>query len=97
MLSQVDLGAQTETQVEPIYQAWLIVQQLSGRDPLAEACQAAHSRAKYPSLRANDDFENAMRELIAGELRALDAQKSNTPETGATANGKWGALTVAKI
>jgi hypothetical protein len=32
-------------------------------------------------------FEDAMRELIAGELRALEAQKSNTPEPGANADG----------
>jgi hypothetical protein len=44
-------------------------------------------RAKYPSLGANDDFDDAMRELIAGELRAQEAQKSNTPQTGATADG----------
>ena len=66
----------------------VIVQQLSGRDPLAERLAKPHiDRAKYPSLGADDDFEDAMRELIAGELRALEAQKSNTPETGANADG----------
>jgi hypothetical protein len=65
----------------------VIVQQLSGRDPLVERLAKPHiDRAEYPSLGANDDFEDAMRELIAGELRALEAQKSNTPETGATAD-----------
>ena len=66
----------------------VIVQQLSGRDPLTERLAKPHiDRAKYPSLGANDDFDDAMRELIAGELRALEAQKSNTPETGANAEG----------
>jgi hypothetical protein len=66
----------------------VIVQQLSGRDPLVEGLAEPHiDRVKYPSLRADDDFEDAMHELIAGELRALEAQKSTTPETGATADG----------
>jgi hypothetical protein len=65
----------------------VIVQQLSGRDPLTERLAKRHiDRAKYPSFRENDDFDDAMRELIAGELRALEAQKSNTPEPGATAD-----------
>jgi hypothetical protein len=66
----------------------VIVQQLSGRDPLVDRLAKPHiDRAKYPSFGENDDFDDAMRELIADELRALEAQKSNTPETGTTANG----------
>lgn len=66
----------------------VIVQQLSGRDPLVDRLAKPHiDRTEYPSLHADDDFEDAMRELIAGELRALEAQKSNTPETGANADG----------
>jgi hypothetical protein len=62
----------------------VVVQQLSGRDPLAERLAKPHiDRVKYPSVKADDDFEDAMRELIAGELQALEAQKSNTPETDA--------------
>lgn len=65
----------------------VIVQQLSGRDPLTERLAKRHiDRGKYPSFRENDDFDDAMRELIARELRALEAQKSNTPETGANAD-----------
>lgn len=65
----------------------VVVQQLSGRDPLVERLAKPHiDRVKYPSLGANDGFGDAMRELIAGELRALEAQKSNTPETGANAD-----------
>ena len=66
----------------------VIVQHLSGRDPLTERLAKPHiDRAKYPSFGADDDFEDAMHELIAGELRALEAQKSTAPETGATADG----------
>src|SRR3984893_18512599 len=66
----------------------VIVQQLSGRDPLVDRLAEPHiDRVKYPSLGANDDCEDSMRELIAGELRALEVQKSNTPETGANADG----------
>jgi hypothetical protein len=66
----------------------VVVQQLSGRDPLVDRLAKPHiDRAEYPSLGANDDFEDAMREQIGGELRALEAQKSNTPETGANADG----------
>ena len=63
------------------------MQQLSGRDPLVERLAKPHiDRAKYPSFGENDDFDGAMRELIAGELRALEAQKPDAPETGATAD-----------
>jgi hypothetical protein len=66
----------------------VIVQQLSGRDPLTERLAKPHiDRAKYPSFGADDGFEDALREQIGGELRALEAQKSNPPETGANADG----------
>jgi len=66
----------------------VIVQQLSGRDVLVEKLAKPHiDRAKYPSLSAYDDLDDAMHELIAGELRALEAQKSDTPENGANADG----------
>ncbi len=62
----------------------VVVQRLSGFDPLAEKLAQPHiDRANFPSL---DDFEDAVREQITGELRALEAQKSNTPETGANAD-----------
>jgi len=47
----------------------VIVQQLSGRDPLVERLAKLHiDRVKYPSFSEDDDFEDAIRELIAGEL-----------------------------
>jgi hypothetical protein len=44
----------------------VIVQQLSGCDPLVERLAKPHiDHVKYPSLGAYDDFDDAMRELIA--------------------------------
>ena len=83
-LSQYLVGKPGATAPAPLT---VVVQQLSGRDPLTERLAKRHiDRAKYPSFRENDDFDDAMRELIAGELRALEAQKSNPPETGANAD-----------
>jgi hypothetical protein len=63
----------------------VIVQQLSGRDPLTDRLAEPHlNRLQYPSLHANDDLKDTMRELIAGEIRALEDLKSNTPETRQT-------------
>jgi hypothetical protein len=66
----------------------VVVQQLSGRDPLVDKLAKSHiDRIEYPSLHAGDDRKDAVKALVAGELRALEAQKSNTPETGANADG----------
>jgi hypothetical protein len=65
----------------------VVVQQLSGRDPLVDRLAKPHiDRAEYPSFGANDDLEDALREQITGELRALEAQKSTAPATGTNAN-----------
>jgi hypothetical protein len=66
----------------------VVVQQLSGHDPLVDSLAKPHiDRAQYPSFHADDDFKDAVKAHVADELRALEAQKSNTPETGATAGG----------
>jgi hypothetical protein len=66
----------------------VVVQQLSGRDPLVDRLAKPHiDRVEYPSLRAGDDFKDALKARVADELRALEAQKSNTPETGANEDG----------
>ena len=84
-LGQYLVGRPAATAPAPLT---VVVQQLSGRDPLVDSLAKPHiDRAQYPSLRANDDFKDGMRDLIAGELRALEAQKSNMPETGANADG----------
>lgn len=66
----------------------VVVQQLSGRDPVIEKLAHPHiERLKYPSMHSDDDMKEAFKALVADELRALEAQKSNTPETGANAGG----------
>ncbi len=66
----------------------VVVQQLSGRDPLVDKLAKPHiDRAEYPSLHAGDDFKDALKARVADELRALEAQNSNPPETGANADG----------
>jgi hypothetical protein len=64
----------------------VIVQQLSGRDPLVDKLAKPHiDRIEYPSLHAHDGTKDAVKALVAGELRALEAQKSNTREPGENA------------
>src|SRR5271169_4674847 len=66
----------------------VVVQQLSGRDPLTERLAKPYvERVKYPSLSANENFEDAVRELIAGELRVLEAKSLSTRETGENTDG----------
>jgi hypothetical protein len=80
-LGQYLVGKPAATARAPVT---VVVQQLSGRDPLVDRLAEPHiNRTEYPSLHADDDFKDGMRELIAGELRALEAHKSNTPEIGA--------------
>jgi hypothetical protein len=84
-LSQYLVGRPSTTAPAPLT---VVVQQLSGRDPLVDKLAKPHiDRAEYPSLHAGDDFKDSLKARVADELRALEAEKSNTPETGATANG----------
>lgn len=65
----------------------VVVQQLSGRDPLVESLAKPHiDRAEYPSLHADDDFKDALKARVADELRGLETQKSNVPESGSNAD-----------
>jgi hypothetical protein len=84
-LAQYLVGKPAVTAPAPLT---VVVQQLSGRDPLVERLAKPHiDRAEYPSVRADDDFKDAVKARVAHELRALEAQKSNTPETGANEDG----------
>ena len=66
----------------------VVVQQLSGRDPLVDRLAKPHiDRAEYPSRHADDDFKDALKARVADELRALKDQKPNTPETVANVDG----------
>ncbi|MGB8897734.1 MAG: hypothetical protein WCC90_00095 [Methylocella sp.] len=83
-LAQYLVGKPVATAPAPLT---VVVQQLSGRDPLVDKLAKLHiDRAEYPSLHADDDFKDALKARVADELRALDAQKSNTPEAGADAD-----------
>ncbi len=67
----------------------VIVQQLSGRDPLTERLAKPHiDRAKYPSFGADDGFEDALREQIAGELRAWRRRNQTRQKPAQTQTGQ---------
>src|SRR4029077_5185043 len=84
-LAQIFVGKPAATAPAPLT---VVVQQLSGRDPLAERLAKPHiDRAEYFPLHADDDFKDALKARVADELRALEEQKSNTPETGANVDG----------
>ena len=66
----------------------VVVQQLSGRDPLVEKLAKPHiDRVEYPSLHADDDIKDALKAQVAAELRALEAQKIRALEAGGNADG----------
>ena len=66
----------------------VVVQQLSGRDPLVDMLANPHiERVQYPSLHAHDDFKEAVKARVADELRTLEAEKSNMPDPGVNADG----------
>jgi len=84
-LAQYLVGKPSATAPAPLT---VVVQQLSGRDPVIEKLAHPHiERLKYPSLHSDDDMKDAVKALVADELRALEAQQSNTPETGANVDG----------
>lgn len=60
----------------------VVVQQISGRDPLVEQLAAEHvERAEFPMLHMDDAVRNTTRELISAELRQLEAHTTEPPET----------------
>lgn len=65
----------------------VVVQQLSGRDPVVEKLAKPHiDRLEYPALHSDDDMKDAVKALVAGELQALEAQKSKTLDSTASAD-----------
>jgi len=84
-LAQYLVGKPSATAPAPLT---VVVQQLSGRDPVIEKLAHPHiERLKYPSLHSDEDMKDAVKALVADELRALEAQQSNTLEAGANADG----------
>ena len=64
----------------------VVVQQLSGRDPLVENLATPHiERLEYPVMHLDDNMKDAVMERVAGELRALEQQKSTARETDTSA------------
>jgi hypothetical protein len=77
-LAQYLIGKPGATAPAPLT---VVVQQLSGRDPLVEKLAKPHiDRVEYPSLHADDDIKDALKAQVAAELRALEAQKSTVAE-----------------
>lgn len=65
----------------------VVVQQLSGRDPLADKLAYPHiRRLESPSMYEEDDWKDAVRAGVVAELQALEAQKSNAPGSGENAD-----------
>ena len=59
----------------------VVVQQLSGNDPLVEKLSKPHiDRLEFPSLYASDGLKDSLKSQVADELRELEAQKSKLSE-----------------
>lgn len=76
-LAQYLIGKPGTTAPAPLT---VVVQQLSGRDPVVDKLAKPHlDRAKYPGMHADDDFKDALRSRVAAELRVLEAEHSKNP------------------
>jgi hypothetical protein len=84
-LGQYLVGKPAATAPAPLT---VVVQRLSGSDPLVNELAKPHiDRAEFPSFGPSDDFKDALKARVAGELRALEEQKSNAQGTGVNQNG----------
>jgi len=73
-LAQYLIGKPGATAPAPLT---VVVQQLSGRDPLVDKLAKPHlDRAKYPGMHTDDDLKDALRSRVAAELRLLEAEHS---------------------
>jgi hypothetical protein len=83
-LGQYLVGKPAATAPAPLT---VVVQQLSGSDPLVDSLAKPHiDRAEFPSFGPSDDFKDALKARVAYELRLLEEQKSNTPETSTSSD-----------
>jgi hypothetical protein len=65
----------------------VVVQQLSGCDPLVEKLAKPHiDRIEYPSMHENDDLKDAVKGFVAEELRTIAAQSLTAPELAKNAD-----------
>jgi hypothetical protein len=63
----------------------VVVQQLSGDDPLVERLAQPHlNRVRFPMLQQDEDWEAAVRSLVAAELarKLPETETATTPTTG---------------
>jgi hypothetical protein len=65
----------------------VVVQQLSGSDPVVDRLAQPHL-ARLEALLFRDEYgrEDAVKAQVAAELRALEAEKSHVPKTGDNAD-----------
>ena len=72
-LAQYLIGKPGATALAPLT---VVVQQLSGRDPVVDELAAPHiERLKYLQLHDDDDLDDALRAEVAAELRALEVPR----------------------
>lgn len=78
-LAQYLIGKPGTTAPAPLT---VVVQQLSGRDPLVEKLAKPHiDRMVYPSLHADDDIKDALKAQVAAELQVMEVRNSTLPTT----------------
>jgi hypothetical protein len=83
-LGQYLVGKPAATAPAPLT---VVVQQRSGSDPLVNELAKPHiDRAEFPSFGPSDDFKDALKARVADELRALEEQKPNAPETSTSSD-----------
>lgn len=88
-LAQYLVGKPSATAPAPLT---IVVQQLSGRDPLVDKLAKPHiDRLEYPVPHSDENMKDAVKAQVADELRALEANKSTVPETGANTDGTRGS------
>jgi len=82
-LAQYLVGKPAATAPAPLT---VVVQQLSGHDPLVDKLSQPHiKRLEYPSFH-DEDMKDKVKALVAEELRALEAQKSDGALIGGNAD-----------
>jgi hypothetical protein len=83
-LAQYLMGRPSATAPAPLT---VVVQQLSGRDPLVERLAAPHvSAIQYPAMHTDDRMEGAIQGRVARELEALEVQRAQSLDTAVSAD-----------
>lgn len=70
----------------------VVVQQLSGRDPLIDKLAAPNIVGlEWPDARRRDRWNDGLRDDVAAELRTLAAQHADSPNSGETVDATKGS------